>query len=91
MLLHLKEVPIIHDTRNHIDHVVRLIALRRDNRIECNIGAARIILRNLSWGVIKIVGGQETQQLANRRQALLVIMRHKVSHARDLIVCHCPA
>ena len=55
VLLHLEEISIVHHARDHIDHVVRLIALRRNNRVQRNIGACRIVLRSLSRRVIEIV------------------------------------
>jgi len=77
----LEEVPVVDDRPDDVLHVVGLVRLERDHRVELGHLAERRVRRRLVRRVLLVVGGHEREQLARLRDARAVVRRREVADA----------
>ena len=91
MLLHLKKISVVNNMLEHILHVVGMIRFRRNQGIQGSVRPINRVVTSFARRLFQIVGRHKTQQLANHREALGIILGGKVRHAGSLVVRHGPA
>jgi hypothetical protein len=82
VLLHLKEVSVIHYVGDHVLDVIGHVAFGWNDGVELFVGAVDWVGGWLARRLFKIIRGDEAEQLANHREALSIVVGEKMCHAR---------
>ena len=88
ILVHLEQVPLVHDRVNDVEHVVRLVRCRRHDRVEPLVGAVGWIGALDARRIVDVIPRHEGQQLADQEQAFLVVLDREMRDAAPLVVRH---
>jgi hypothetical protein len=76
---------------DQVEHVVCLVGRRRHQPIEVGIFAVRRIIRRHARRIVDVVRRQVSQQIADQRQTLAIVVGGKVRDAAGGVVRHCAA
>src|SRR5262249_10099327 len=83
VLVHFKEIAVVHHRVNDVADLVRNVGRLRDYRVQLFVDAInRIACRN-PRRIIEVVRRYERQQLANGPQAVFVVLGGEMSNARN--------
>ena len=85
-LLHLQEIPVVHDGVNDLLHIVPLCRVLRHQRVQRFVGSVRRVGRRDVGRVVGIVGGQVGEQPPHQVERLLLGGGGKVGHAAEPVV-----
>ncbi len=91
MLLHLEEVPIVHDQPNQLLHIVWLVRILGDQRVEALFHPLGIVGRLPPGRAFHVILREEAQELPNGEQALLFRIHREVGHPGGRVVGHRPS
>ena len=76
--LHLEEIALVDGFADQFVHVVRLVGIGRDQRVEAGFGAVERIARRAHRHPAAVVLGQIVEEIARREQRLDVILERDV-------------
>jgi hypothetical protein len=83
---HLEEAAVVDDARDHAAHVVGLVGVVRDDRLQLGIGALRVVEGGPVRRLLTIVGRQIGEQVADLREGGVLVVGDEVRNATALVV-----
>src|SRR5581483_9966186 len=90
MFLHLKEIAVVHDALDDIEHVIGLVGIVGNEVIELGIGAQGRIGGGAARWVFGIVLGQERKECANHVDRFFFAVCRKVGDAAGVLCTIAP-
>ncbi len=88
VLLHLKEIAVIHHPADDILDVVGFVGIVGHETVQLLIGPIRRIICRQEGRILHVVLGQVAEQLADLVDTVLLVLSSKVSHAALRVVDH---
>ena len=91
VLVDLEELAVVDDQRDHVAHVVGLLRVGRDDRVERLVHALGVVVGLDPRRHLEVVERQEADQVADVLEARLLVLGGEVGDPRLRVVGHRPA